>query len=272
MKKETDHSTLARRVRKHVVDMAYTSGASHVAVGLSCVDILAAVYDVARVDPKNHLDPGRDRVLLSKGHGAPALYGILAEHGFFDKALIKNYFGNDSPLMGHTEIQSVPGIENTAGSLGHGLPIGLGMALAGKIDKATYHVFVILGDGECDEGSVWEAALAASQFKLDNLIVIVDRNNQQGLGRTSDIMNLEPLDKKWESFGWHVTNVDGHDHQALVKHLQAHHGKPHAIIAKTTKGKGVSFMEDQLFWHYHNPDDKEYAAAIKEIYPDGEEQ
>ena len=257
---------LSRDVRKHVLTMVHKSGASHVGTSLSCAEILVAVYEVARVDPKRPLDPGRDRVILSKGHGVATWYAVLAEHGFFAKGLLDGYYGDGSPLTGHPDIQSVPGIEATSGSLGHGLPVGLGMALAGKIDKREYRVFVIMGDGECDEGSVWEAALAAAQFKLGNITVIIDRNDQQGLGRTSDIINLEPLDKKWAAFGWRVKSVDGHDHAALIAALKEHDRDiPTVIIAKTVKGKGVSYMEHQTLWHYRDPNAEQYAQAIKEI-------
>jgi len=252
--------------------MAHKSGASHVGSSLSCADILAAVYAVASISPETATDPSRDRVILSKGHGATALYAILAEHGFFPADLLSSYYLNGSPLTGHPDIGSVPGVETTTGSLGHGLPIGVGLALAAKIDARRYRVFVVLGDGECDEGSVWEAALAAHQFQLGNLTAVVDHNGQQGMGRTSEIMDLEPLQAKWAAFGWRTLTVDGHDPERLVSALEvAASESPTAIIARTTKGKGVSYMENELLWHYRNPNDAQYAEALKELEEDAED-
>jgi len=257
---------LSRDVRKHVLLMVHKSGASHVGTSLSCADIMVAVYEVARIDPRHPHDPGRDRVILSKGHGVATWYAVLAEHGFFDKKLLETYYADGSPLTGHPDLQNVPGIETTTGSLGHGLPVGLGMAIASKIDEKGFRVFVVMGDGECDEGTVWEAALAAAQFKLGNFTVIIDRNDQQGLGRTGDIINLEPLDGKWVSFGWRVKTVDGHDHVALIEAIKDHDASiPTVIIARTVKGKGVSYMEHQTLWHYRDPNPEQYAQAIKEI-------
>jgi transketolase len=256
-----------KAIRKDILSMIHASGASHVGPALSCAEIMACLYfDVARIDPSRPLDPGRDRIILSKGHAVASWYAALAERKFFPKALLSRYYQDGSPLMAHPDLQSVPGIEASTGSLGHGLPVGIGMALAGKIDRAAYHVFVIVGDGECNEGTIWESALAAPQLKLDNLTVIIDRNRQQGLGDTESIIALEPLEQKWSAFGWHVLRVDGHDVDALLPALRHHEpGRPVVIIADTVKGKGVSYMENQLLWHYRNPNDEQYAQAIKEI-------
>lgn len=245
--------------------MVYDSGASHVGTSLSCADIMACIYEVAQVNPKDPRNEDRDRVILSKGHGVATWYAVLAERGFFDKKLLDTFYADASPLTGHPDIQAVPGIETTTGSLGHGLPVGLGMALAAQVDKKAYRVFVVLGDGECDEGTIWEAALAARQFKLHNLTVVIDRNDQQGLGKTTDIIDLEPFAAKWKSFGWHVLEVDGHNHDELLVGLKTQGEKPVVMIATTTKGKGVSFMEHDTFWHYHNPDDEEYKKALAEL-------
>ena len=258
---------LSANVRKHVLRMTHRSGGSHVGPMLSCVDIMTSVYAIARVTPRTAGDPDRDRVILSKGHAAATHYAVLAELGFCQKEILDTYCADDSPLSGHPDIGCVPGIETTTGSLGHGLSVGVGMALAARIDKRSYRVFVVLGDGECNEGSVWEAALAAGSLKLNNLIAIIDRNGQQGMGKTETIIALEPLDQKWRAFGWNAVNVDGHDHRALTDAIRAAQESdlPTAIIAKTVKGKGVSYMEDQLLWHYRNPNDEQLAQAIREI-------
>ncbi len=258
---------LSARVRKHVLRMTHRSGGSHIGPMLSCTDIMTSVYAIARVTPETASDPDRDRVILSKGHAAATQYAILAELGFCKKELLDTYCADDSPLSGHPDIGCVPGVETTTGSLGHGLPVSVGMALAARIDQRPYRVFVVLGDGECNEGSVWEAALAAGSLRLGNLVAIIDRNGQQGMGKTESIIALEPLDEKWRSFGWETVTVDGHDHRAIIDELKAaqDRDRPTAIIATTIKGKGVSYMEDQLLWHYRNPNDDQLAQAIKEI-------
>jgi len=256
----------ARRIRKAIIEMVYRSGASHVGTSLSCVDIMTAIYAVASISPERVADPSRDRVILSKGHGAATLYATLAERGFFSKDLLSSYYADGSPLLGHPDMHCVPGVETTTGSLGHGLPVGLGMALAARLDGLDYRVFVVLGDGECNEGSVWEGALAAGQFGLGNLTVIVDVNGQQGMGKTSEIMNMEPLSAKWAAFGWRTVEVDGHDHSELARALGGRTGRaPTAILARTVKGKGVGYMEDQLLWHYRNPNADQYAEALREL-------
>ena len=213
---------------------------------------------------------GRDRLILSKGHAGAAVYAALAERGFFDVEELSTHYGNGSRLSGHVSHKGVPGVEFSTGSLGHGLAVAAGMALGGKKDKADWLVFCILGDGECDEGSVWEAALQAHQYQLDNLIAVVDHNRMQSLDFCENTIALEPFNDKWASFGWNVMRVDGHDVKALrvaFEQAKANRGtgKPTVIIAETTKGKGVSFMENDILWHYRTPQGEEYEAALKEL-------
>lgn len=259
---------LAKQTRKNIVEMSYKGHAGHIGSALSIADILTVLYfRVLNVNPKNPKAKERDRFILSKGHACAALYSVLARKGFFPINLLST-FHKDAGLSGHSDNLEVPGIEAMTGSLGHGLPIGLGMALAGKYDKLKYRVFVLISDAECNEGEVWEAALAASHFKLDNLVVIVDYNKSQALGSTEKVMGLEPFRKKWESFGWSVEEVDGHDLKILenvFKKISFKKGKPNTIIAHTKMGAGVSFMENNFVWHYFNLSDKQYQKAVKEI-------
>lgn len=259
---------LARRIRAHALSMVHRANASHIGTCLSMADILAVLYtSILRLDP---LNPGwleRDRFLLSKGHGAAILYATLAEKGFFPLELLKSYCHDDSPLTGHIS-HHLPGVEVSTGSLGHALPIGCGMALAGKRDSSPYRVFVLVSDGELDEGSNWEPILFAPHHKLDNLTVIVDYNKIQSFGSVADVLDLEPLAEKWRAFGWSVQEVNGHDHGALeaaLSSLSFQPGAPSAIIAHTIKGKGVSFMENQLLWHYRSPNAELLEKALTEI-------
>lgn len=259
---------LSVAIRAHSLRMVHLANASHIGSCLSVADILAVLYArVLRVDSANPDWPERDRMILSKGHAAAAMYAALAETGFFPVEWLETYCRDGSKLMGHIS-HCVPGIELSTGSLGHGLPVGCGMALAGKRDGMGFRVFALISDGELDEGSNWEAALFASHHRLDNLVVIVDRNNLQGFGRVEDVMSLEPLAAKWEAFGWAVKEIDGHDHEAIEQALASTPfmpDKPSIIVAKTIKGKGVSFMEDQLAWHYKSPGSDQLVQALSEV-------
>ena len=259
----------ARRVRTHIVRMIAGAGSGHIAPALSCADIVSALYfSVLRLDPGNPRWEDRDRFILSKGHGCAAHYAVLAEKGFFPLEVLDTFCRLDSILGGHPDRLKVPGVEASTGSLGHGLPIGVGMAIAGKVDGRAYRVFVLLGDGENDEGAVWEGAMAASHYKLDNLIAIIDRNRLQVDGWTEDVMNPEPLADKWRSFGWCVQEIDGHDMNQIVDALHiatATRERPAVIIAKTVKGKGVSFMEGSVDWHYGVVTAEVATRALREL-------
>jgi len=248
--------------------MVHHANTSHIGSCFSMADILAVLYGgILRVDPDRPEWPDRDRFILSKGHAAAAVYATLAERGFFPKEWLEKYCDDDSPLMGHIN-HKVPGVEVSTGSLGHGLPIGCGMALAGKEKKNPFRVFVLLSDGEMDEGSNWESILFASHHRLDNLTAIVDYNKIQSFGRVKDVLELEPLAAKWNAFNWAVKEIDGHDLQEIKEILSAipfEKGRPSVIIAHTVKGKGVSFMEDQLAWHYKSPDDEQLEQALAEV-------
>jgi len=257
----------ALNIRKAIVEMCHKTNASHIGSALSCVDILVALYFSAmRIDPKKPLDKKRDRFILSKGHAATALYATLAEKGFFQKKLLQGFHCNGGTLWGHSTLGCVAGVEASTGSLGHGLSIGVGMALAAKLDKESSRVFVLLSDGECDEGSTWEAALSAGHLKLDNLVAIIDYNKLQAFGRTNEVVNLEPLAAKWGAFGFAVQECDGHDFRQLADALHAvplQQGKPSLIIAHTVKGKGVPFMENKLEWHYKSPNEQQFKEAMQ---------
>lgn len=259
----------SKQIRRDILKMVASAGAAHVGTALSCTDILTVLYfAAANVDPKNPEWVNRDRVLLSKGHGGVGLLATLANRGFFDKKQLLKYCENGTHYTGHTMMESAPGVEVTTGSLGHGLSMGIGMALALRADNIKSKVFVILSDGEMDEGSNWEAILAAGNFKLDNLVAIVDYNKLQSFGMVKEIMDLEPLLLKWQAFKWSVREVDGHNFGELTKILASvpfHKGMPSAVIAHTVKGKGVSFMENKLEWHYKSPDAKQLAQALKEL-------
>ena len=232
-------------------------------------DLLAVLYGrVLRLDPAQPAWPERDRFILSKGHGAAILYAVLAEKGFFPLNWLDSYYRDDSALAGHITSHGVPGVEVSTGSLGHGLSIGCGMALAGKREERAYRVFVLLSDGELDEGSNWEAILFAPQHALDNLVVIVDYNKIQSFGTVKDVLDLEPLSDKWRACRWAVQTIDGHDHdqiEAALSRVPFEPGKPSVIIAHTIKGKGVSFMENQLAWHYKSPNAEQLAQALGEL-------
>lgn len=259
----------ARRVRETSLRMVHRSKLGHPGGDMSAADILATLYStVLRVNPAMPCDPARDRFVMSKGHCSAALYATLAESGFFPREQLLDYMKPLSPLNGHPDRNKVPGVEANTGPLGHGLPISVGMAKAAKIIGASWRVFVLTGDGELQEGSNWEAAMCAAQFKLDNLTVIVDRNLLQQGETTEDTVALEPLDERWRAFGWAVQEVDGHNVEALARVLQSTPFKPHrpsCLIARTQKGHGVSFMEDRIEWHHRVPTDAELAAALAEL-------
>ncbi|MBB6255194.1 transketolase [Nitrospirillum iridis] len=260
---------LAREAKLEALHMVHRTRASHIGSCFSAADILACLYGhVLRIRPEEPDWPGRDRFILSKGHAAAILYAILALKGFFPRAWLQDYCGNAQPLGGHATATGVPGVEVSTGSLGHGLSIGLGMAIGLRgTDGDHPKVYVMLSDGECDEGSIWEAALLAGARRVDNLVAIVDYNKIQSFGRVADIMDLEPFGAKWAAFGWHVIEVDGHDHAAVCTALgeAGSVGKPSVLIAHTVKGKGVSYMEDQLLWHYRSPTADELRQAIQEV-------
>ncbi len=257
---------MSRRIRGKVIELSHKAGTPHLGSSLSCVDILVAAYwgGVLAIDPKNPSAPDRDRFILSKGHAATTLYTTLAYRGFFPMEVLDTYMDPGSRLAEQPSPGCVPGVEVATGSLGHGLSLGVGMALAGRIQGRSYRVFAVVSDGECNEGSVWEAALFAPAQRLDNIVVIVDYNKWQATGRSNEVMALQPLRQKWEAFGWSASEVDGHDLGALVKALRNvpdGSGKPIALVAHTVKGKGIPFMEDDNNWHYRSPDAKELQTA-----------
>ncbi len=259
----------SKMIRAHVLRMVHRSNSSHVGSSLSIADLLAVLYSgVLRVDPSKPDWPDRDRFILSKGHAAAAIYAALAECGFFPREWLDEYCEDGSKLAGHVTHHGVPGIEVSTGSLGHGLPIGCGMALVGKREHKSYRIFVLLSDGECDEGSNWEAALFAPQHHLDNLTVIIDYNKIQSFGTVKEVLDLEPFVDKWKSFRWAVREVDGHHCRKIEQLLRAvpfEPKKPSCIIAHTVKGKGVSFMENQLAWHYKSPNADQLKLALSEL-------
>ena len=265
----TDLAAISRRIRARIVEMSHVAETPHLGSSLSCVDMLVAAYwGFLRIDPAHALDPNRDRFILSKGHAATALYAALAERGFFDPKLLDTYNEDGAALPEHPGLQCVPGVEAATGSLGHGLPIALGMALAARIQKRPTRCLVLMSDGECEEGSVWEAAMFAPAQKLDTVTVMIDYNKWQATGRSDEIMALAPLAEKWRAFGWEACEVDGHDLDALLAALRREPdgtGRPRAIVCHTVKGKGVSFMEDDNNWHYRIPTADEVRKARVEL-------
>ncbi|MEK7502021.1 MAG: transketolase [Patescibacteria group bacterium] len=259
----------AREIRQTVLSIIVAAHASHIASSYSIVELIVYLYEkILKIDPKNPQDPNRDRFILSKGWGISTLYTILARKGFFEKKLLDTYCQDGSKMIGIATRNGTPGIEATTGSMGHGLPIGVGMALAGKLQKREYRVFVMTSDGECDEGSTWEAILQAGHHKLDNLVVIVDYNKWQSFGRVADVLDLEPFVKKWEAFKWSVKEIDGHSFEEISQvfsRLPFEKGKPSIVIAHTIKGKGVSVLEDRNEWHYRTPTEKEIKIAESEL-------
>jgi transketolase len=260
---------IAAQLRGKVVEMSHKAKTPHLGSSLSCCDIVVAAYwNVLRIDPGSPLHPNRDRFILSKGHAATTLYAALAMRGFFPIEILDEYNKDGGFLAEHPGPHCVPGVEAATGSLGHGLPIGLGMAMAAKIAETDYRVYVLMSDGECNEGSVWEAAMFAPAMKLDNVCVIVDYNKWQATARSNETLSLAPLADKFTAFGWTVYETDGHDIESLTKLMQPSRekiGRPVAIIAHTVKGRGVSFMEDDNNWHYRIPTADELTMARKEL-------
>ena len=266
-----DPKVLAWLIRRNGLEMTHLSRGSHIGSVLSVAEIIAVLYaSVLNVDPKDPRKPDRDRMILSKGHAGSAVYSALAETGFFPVEQLKTHYANGSILSGHVSHKGVPGVEVSTGALGHGLGMGVGMALGARMDGASWRTYVVLGDGECDEGSVWESALQAAQYGLDRLIAVVDYNHMQSLFTVDETLRLEPFEQKWKDFGWLAESVDGHDTEALKAAFgrakeHAGSGKPSVILANTVKGKGVSFMENNILWHYRTPQGGEYEAALKEL-------
>jgi len=260
---------IANKSRIEVVKMTHTVNSGHTGSALGLAEILTCLYfKELRIDTGSPQWPDRDRLILSKGHACPILYAVLALKGYFSLDELKTLRQVGSRLQGHPDMKKTPGIDMTTGSLGAGLSIGVGMALCARLDNKDYRVFVVMGDGETNEGTIWEAAIAANKFKLDNLIGIVERNNLQIDGFSEDIMPMEPLEAKWESFNWNIINIDGHNIEEILGAFDRQKemkGKPTVIIAKTVKGKGVSFMENQCSWHGKAPDKEEYKKAIEEL-------
>jgi transketolase len=259
----------AQAIRASALRMVHAAKASHIGTSLSMTDLLAVLYgSVLRIDPERPEWPERDRFILSKGHGAAAYFAALAHRGFFPVTWLDDYCKNGAKLAGHVVKEGVPGVELATGSLGHGLGVGCGLALAARAQRADSRTFVLMSDGECDEGSVWEAALFAGHHQLDQLVVIIDHNKIQSFGSVKEVLDLHPFADKWRAFNWAVREVDGHDHGAIetvLSDLPAEPGKPTVVIAHTIKGKGVSFMENELLWHYRSPSTEQLQIALGEI-------
>jgi transketolase len=264
----------ANEMRKDIIDMIYTAQSGHPGGSLSAADIFAVLYfKEMNVDPKNPDWEDRDRLVLSKGHASPVLYAALAEKGFFPKDKLKTFRKINTKLQGHPNMNDTPGVDMTTGSLGQGLSAACGMALAGRLDKKGYRAYAVLGDGECEEGQIWEAAMSAAQYKLDNLTAILDHNGLQIDGRNDEVMNIEPIEDKWKAFGWYTIRIDGHDMQQIIDALdraKETKERPTLIIANTVKGKGVSYMENQVGWHGTAPDKEQRDKAIEELTQRGE--
>ena len=257
---------LAKSARIEILNMTSLAKAAHVASSLSVIDLLAVLYSgIANITPDNHEKADRDIVILSKGHAAAAIYSVLALKKFFDSSWLDNYCGDGAQLGGHVTSTGVPGVELSTGSLGHGLPYGLGIAISRKLTKSPGNIFIIMSDGECDEGTTWESALIANHYNLNNLCVIIDRNRIQSLDYTESTIALEPFIDKWRSFGWDVIEVDGHNYFSLAESMSEKSSKPKCIIANTIKGKGVDFMENTVLWHYKSPNDEELSSAISQV-------
>jgi transketolase len=265
----TSEVEFARRIRSRTLSMIRKAGSSHIGGAFSMADVLATLYcGILRIDPMLPNWPERDRLILSKGHACAALYVALAERGFFPTEWLDEFYQDGGRLAGHATHHGVPGVEASTGALGHGLSIACGMALAAQRDERQHRVFAVLSDGECDEGSTWEAVMFAAHHRLDRLVAIVDYNKIQSLGRVEEVVTLEPFVDKWRSFGWGVREVDGHDTARLkevLSDIPFEPQRPSCLIAHTVKGRGVSFMEDRLLWHYRCPDDDEFARAVQEL-------
>lgn len=263
-----DSRYLAWLIRRHAIEMVHRSHASHIASALSAADIIAVLYsEILNVDAREPLKAARDRFVMSKGHAGVAVYAALAECGFFPVEELNRYYKDGSVYSGHVSHKGVPGVEISTGSLGHGAAVACGMAMAAKMEKSSFRVYALVGDGECNEGAIWETALTANQYHLDNFTVIIDRNGMQAMGYCEDLMQMEPLAEKWRAFGWTVIDVvDGNDHRQLKEAFYAPaNERPKCIIARTIKGKGISFMENNLLWHYRDPQGTFYEEAIAEL-------
>ncbi|SMQ69077.1 transketolase [Altererythrobacter xiamenensis] len=268
MKPNSTSDQLAKFIRTSVVKMTSFGGSSHVGSCLSIADILGVLYsDVLNVDPKDPQMADRDMFVLSKGHAGAAVYAALAGRGFIEPEMLENHYENGSIMSGHVSHKGISGVEVSTGSLGQGLSLGAGMALASKLDAHGRRVVVLMSDGECDEGSVWEAAMFAAHFRLRKLMAVIDYNKLQSIDTTEATMALEPFEDKWRSFGWEVRRTPGHDHDLLRQAMAepATKDRPVVVICDTTKGKGVSFMENSVLWHYRSPDDDERQAALEEL-------
>jgi len=269
MSNNTKLELTAYKIRKHAIDAVYSAASGHPGGSLSIADILSVLYfDEMNIDPKNPKDPSRDRLVLSKGHCSPALYGALAERGFFPVEDIKTFRKTESYLQGHPDMKGTSGVEMSTGSLGQGICAANGMALNAKLDNKDYRVYAILGDGELEEGQVWEAAMFAAHYKLDNLCAYVDFNGLQIDGDITKVMNPTPIDKKFEAFGWNVVTIDGQNYdeiKAALKNAKETKGKPTVIVAKSVKGKGVSYMENNAAWHGNAPKEDDYNQAMSEL-------
>lgn len=265
---------MAKQIRRGIIEEVYSAQSGHPGGSLSIADVFTVLYfNEMNINPENPKWEDRDRLVLSKGHCSPVLYSCLANKGYFPLEDLKTFRKIDSYLQGHPDINKVPGVDMTSGSLGQGLSCANGMAIAGKMDKKNYRVYCVLGDGEIEEGQIWEAAMAANKYKLDNLCVIVDNNNLQIDGTIEEVMSSYPIDEKFKSFGFEVINIDGHDIDEILKAFEVAKNikdKPTCIIAKTKKGKGVSFMEEQVIWHGKAPNEEQYRIAMKELNEDFE--
>ncbi len=259
----------AKNIRKSILDEVYYANSGHLGGARSITDIITVLYfNELNIDPNNPHWQDRDRLILSKGHCSAALYAALAEKGYFDKEILKTFRKIDSNLQGHIDMNKVPGVDMSSGSLGQGLSIANGIAMSAKLDNKQYRVYCICGDGEIEEGQIWEAAMSSNKYKLDNLCLIIDNNNLQIDGTIEEVMSPYPIDKKFESFGFHVIKIDGNDFEQILnvfREAKEVKGKPTCIVAKTIKGKGVSFMENKAEWHGKAPNEEQYIEAIKEL-------
>lgn len=268
-KKIEELKEIAKKIRRGIIEAVYSGKSGHPGGSLSIADIMTVLYfHELNINPENEKDENRDRFVLSKGHCAPALYSCLANRGFFETEELKTLRNIESRLQGHPDMKKIPGVDMTTGSLGQGLSAANGMAIAGKMDNKNYRVYCVLGDGEIEEGQIWEAAMASAKYKLDNLCVIVDNNNLQIDGTIEEVMSSYPIDEKFRCFGFEIINIDGHDIDEIIKAFEVAKnvkGKPTCIIAKTIKGKGVSFMENQAGWHGKAPNEEQYLQAMEEL-------
>ena len=261
-----DLERISKNIRKSILKMNAKSSASHSGTALSTVDILSVLYfKIMNININEPKLKDRDKFILSKGHGSSALYAVLAEKGFFDRQLLDGFYIDGGQLPGHLDKEAVPGVEVSSGSLGHGLSIAIGMAIASKVDKVGNHIYVMCGDGELNEGSMWEAIMFAPHKQLNNLTLIIDYNKLQGYGKTNEIVNLESLNEKFRAFHWDVIEIDGHNFKQIEESLMKVANKPKVIIAHTIKGKGVSFMENEFVWHYKSPNEEQLKLALDEL-------